>query len=95
MAIEGFMEDWDGEMVLSDIRNFKDENDFLEQAEKYVKETRGNRVPILEPQLMNVVYNSENDEHCWMAKKYAERSSFEGETITVYKSDIDYQNAED
>ncbi|EJV93613.1 Uncharacterized protein BC141101_01486 [Bacillus toyonensis] len=28
MSIKGFFEDWDGEMVLSDIRNFKGKKRF-------------------------------------------------------------------
>ena len=28
MSIKGFFEDWDGEEVLSDVRNFKDEKTF-------------------------------------------------------------------
>lgn len=93
MTIQGFMEDWDEEIVLSDIRNFKDEKDFVEQAEKYVKETRGYRVPLFAPIVMEVVYNGENEE-CWATKNYALKTGFEGETITVYKSTLDYDNAE-
>ncbi len=95
MSVEGFMEDWDGEIVLSDIRNFKDENDFLEKAEKYVEETRGYKVPLFKPTKIEVVYNPDNDEHCWMGKIFAERANFEGETITVYKSVLDYDSIQD
>ncbi|CAM3638794.1 hypothetical protein [Mesobacillus zeae] len=93
MTVHGFMEDWDGEIVLSDIHNFKDENDFSEQAEKYVKETRGYRVPLFPPVVMDIVYNGENEE-CWSSKNYALKTGFEGEIITVYRSTLDYDNAE-
>lgn len=83
----GFFEDWDGEMVLSDIRNYKDEHEFLEQAEKYVTETRGYRVPVLQPSVMDIVFNDEE----W---KPADDPDFKGEKITVYVSDLDYENAE-
>lgn len=29
MSIKGFFEDYDGEEILSDVRNFKDEKDFF------------------------------------------------------------------
>ncbi|WP_051957233.1 hypothetical protein [Bacillus sp. UNC322MFChir4.1] len=86
-VIKGFFEDGDGEMVLSDIRNFKDEKDFLEQAEKYVTETRSYRVPVLEPSVTDIVFNDEE----W---KPADDPDLEGEKITVYCSDLDYDNAE-
>ncbi|MGM7720618.1 hypothetical protein [Metabacillus sp. Hm71] len=89
-----FLEDWDGEIVLSDIRNFKDENDFLEQAEKYVKETRGYKVPLFKPLLMEIVYNGDVYDECWQSKSYAQKTGFKGEVITVYKSTLDYDNAE-
>lgn len=87
-VIKGFFEDWDGEMVLSDIRNFKDEKDFLEQAEKYVKETRGYRVPVLEPSITEIKFNDEE----WHP---ADDEDFEGEKITVYCSDLDWENSEE
>ncbi|MEW4154168.1 hypothetical protein Q0N88_30950 [Bacillus thuringiensis] len=37
-VIKGFLEDYDGLIVLSDIRNFKGEKEFVEQAEKYILE---------------------------------------------------------
>lgn len=88
MAVTGFFEDWDGEIVLSDIRNYKDSTDFLQQAEKYVTETRGYRVPVLEPSITEIIFNDEE----WQNADVAE---IEGEKITVYASDLDWENAED
>lgn len=93
MPVNGFMEDWDGEVVLSDIRNFKSENDFVQQAQIYIDETRGYHVPIMQPTTINIVYNGDLEE-CWMEKKGAIQQGFEGETITVFKSNIDWENSE-
>ena len=89
-VIKGFFEDWDGEMVLSDVRNFKDEKDFLAQAEKYVKETRGYCVPVLEPSVTEIKFNDEE----WHPVDDDEEE-FEGEKITVYCSDLDWENSEE
>lgn len=85
MTIKGFFEEYDGEIVLGDVRNFKDEKDFIEQAEKYVKETRGYRVPVLQPQVTDIKFNDEE----WQP---ADVEDFDGEKITVYCSELDYEN---
>jgi hypothetical protein len=85
MEIKGFFEDYDGEIVLGDIRSFKDEQDFIAQAEKYVKETRGYRVPVLQPQVTEIKFDDEE----W---KPADDPDFEGEKITVYCSELDFEN---
>ena len=87
-AIKGFFEDYDGEMVLSDIRNFKDDKDFMEQAQKYVDETRGQHMPLSEPVVLSIIYNNEGAEDCWKTKSDAEKINFHGEEITVYQSAI-------
>ncbi|RIJ63621.1 hypothetical protein [Rummeliibacillus sp. POC4] len=93
MTVKGFMEDWDGEIILSDTHNFKDDKDFIKQAEDYVKTTRGYKVPVLPPTLLEIVYNGEQEE-CWASKSYAMKTGFDGETLTVYRSDLDWDNAE-
>lgn len=85
--VKGFFEDYDGEMVLSDIRNFKNEDDFVEKAEDYVKETRGYRVPVLSPSITEIIFNDEE----W---RNADADEFEGEKITVYVSDLDWDKAD-
>jgi len=85
MSVKGFMEDWDGEIVISDVRNYKDANDFLEQATKYASETRGYKVPLSEPEIMTVFYNDENDEQSWSTN-----NEFNGEELSVYKSVMGY-----
>lgn len=89
MTVKGFMEDWDGEMVIGDIRNFKDEQDFLEKAKAYVYETRGYKVPVLPPTQMEVTY-SEKIGEWWIG----EREGAEGQIITVYKSDLEWENVD-
>ncbi|WP_148359640.1 hypothetical protein [Peribacillus simplex] len=90
MPVKGFFEDWDGEIVLSDVRNFKDAKDFLEKAEEYVKETRGYRVPVLNPTIDEIVFNDEE----WFPADTAENEGFEGEKITVFASDINWGKSE-
>ncbi|SCN16307.1 Uncharacterized protein BC141101_01487 [Bacillus toyonensis] len=43
-------------MILEILRAKKD---FLAQAEKYVKETRGYRVPVLEPSVTEIKFDDE------------------------------------
>jgi hypothetical protein len=85
MSVKGFFEDYDGDIVLGDIRSFNDKQDFVEQAERYVAETRGYRVPLLEPTVEDIKFNDED----W---KPADDPDFEGEKITVYVSGLDYDN---
>ncbi|MBS4221720.1 hypothetical protein [Lederbergia citrea] len=65
----------------------------VEQAERYVKETRGYRVPVLPPTLLEIVYNCEQEE-CCASENYALKTGFEGESLPVYRSDLDWENAE-
>lgn len=81
MPIIGFFEDYDGEMVLSDVRNYENGQDFVHKAEKYVKETRGYRVPVLEPSIMEIILNDE----AWRPVDDTDLE-VECETITVYVS---------
>ena len=59
MSIKGFFEDWDGKEILSDVRNFKDERDFVEQATKYVEKTRGYYVPLINVVKTVIIFNDE------------------------------------
>ena len=81
MAIKDFLEDYDGVMVLGDVRNFHDAKDFLIKAEAYVEETRGHRMPVSEPTITEIKLNEEK----WEPADVAE---FEGKVVTVYMSDI-------
>mgnify|MGYP006979254047 CR=1 FL=1 len=97
MSIKGFFEDWDGEEVLSDARNFKDEKDFLEQATKYVEETRGYHVPLINVVKTTIIFNDEewrykNDMDLW---NEVEEEKFIGEELVVYKAELDYGSVED
>lgn len=87
MTLKGFFEDWDGEIVLSDIRNYKSAEEFVERAKEYVEETRGHRIPVFPPTLTDIKYNDEE----WQPADVAE---FEGTVITVYCSYIDNDNSE-
>ncbi|EOA3906178.1 MULTISPECIES: hypothetical protein [Bacillus cereus group] len=88
MTIKCFFEDYDGEIVLSDVRNFKDADDFVKQAETYVAETRGFRIPILQPTVTDILVGEEE----W---KPEDDPDFEGKKITVYCSVIDQENSEE
>jgi len=97
MSIKGFFEDWDGEEVLSDIRNFKDEKDFLEQATKYVEETRGYHIPLINVVKTVIIFNGEewrykDDVDLW---NEVEEEKFIGEELVVYKAELDYGSVED
>ncbi|PEM06340.1 hypothetical protein CN602_03035 [Bacillus cereus] len=85
-VIKGFLEDYDGLIVLSDIRNFKGEKEFGEQAEIYILENRGHRIPVLTPQETDIIVGDEE----W---KSGDDPDIEGERITVYCSDLDWGNS--
>ncbi|MEF8682024.1 UNVERIFIED_CONTAM: hypothetical protein ORM23_18315 [Bacillus cereus] len=85
--IKGFLEDYDGMIVLGDIRNVKDEKDFVEQAEQYILENRGYRIPVLQPQVTEIIVGEEE----W---KPGDDPDMEGEKITVYCSELDRENSE-
>lgn len=77
-TVKGFMEDWDGEMVLADVRNFENEQDFLVKATKYLEDTRDNKVTLLQQvKTMEIVINN------------GEWQPYDGEKITVYASEIE------
>ncbi|MGE6620016.1 hypothetical protein [Bacillus mycoides] len=87
-VIKGFLEDYDGLIVLSDIRNFKDGEEFVEQAEKYILENRGHRIPVLQPQVTEIMIGDEE----W---KPGDDPNIEGERITVFCSELDLENSEE
>lgn len=88
-VVKGFMEDYDGEMVLGDIRNFKDELDFMKQTAKYVEETRGYMVPVLPPTKMEIMYSDLIGE--WWTE---DRVGFVGRKITVFKSELEWEDVD-
>ncbi|HHK5534975.1 TPA: hypothetical protein ACQUHH_003444 [Bacillus mobilis] len=87
-VIKGFLEDYDGLIVLSDIRNFKDGKEFVEQAEKYILENRGHRIPVLQPQVTEIIIGDEE----W---KPGDDPDIQGERITVFCSELDWENSEE
>ena len=76
-----FLEDYDGVMVLGDVRNYRDAKEFLIKAEAYVEETRGHRIPVSNPVVAEIKINEEK----WEPADVAE---FEGKILTVYMSDL-------
>lgn len=84
--VEGFFEDYDGEEVLSDIRNFKDETDFKQQASKYVEATRGYKCDLSDVTKTKIIFSGEE----WMYELTAEDEEFSGKQIEVYHSEIIY-----
>jgi hypothetical protein len=95
--IKGFFENWNGTEVLSDVRNFKDEKDFLKQATKYVGETRGCYVPLINVVKTVIIFNDEewkykDDMVLW---NEVEEEKFIGEELVVYKAELDYESIED
>ena len=76
-----FLEDYDGTIVLGDVRKFRDAKDFLAKAETYIEETRGHRMPVSEPTITEIKVNEEK----WEPADVAE---FEGKVLTVYTSDL-------
>ena len=97
MSIKGFFEDSYGEEVLSDVRNFKDEKDFLEQATKYVEKTRGYHVPLINVVKTVIIFNDDewrykDDMVLW---NEVEEEKFIGEELVVYKAELGYESIED
>jgi hypothetical protein len=91
VVLDIFYENWDGDMVLSETSNFINEEDFLEQARKYVNETRGYNVPVARENV-EVVTIIVNDEGEWHSKMIAEEDNFKGRELTVYKTDLDWDS---
>ena len=96
MVIKGFFEDYNEKEVLSDVRNFKDEKDFLKQATKYVGETRGYHVPLINVVKTVIIFNDEewrykDDMILW---NEVEEEKFIGEELMVYKAELDYESVE-
>lgn len=92
MDLKGFYEDWCGEIVLSEVSRFKDQEDFLEQAQKYFTYTRGFHVPAIKEniEIITIVVNEDEE---WYSKKSAEEEGFVGRELLVYKVDFDYEKA--
>lgn len=82
-----FFEDYDGDIILSDINNFKDEKDFVEQAEAFLLENRGYRIPVTSTAVEDILVGEEE----W---KPGDDDDFEGEKMTVYAAVLDYDNAD-
>jgi hypothetical protein len=87
----GFYEDWDGAIILQEVSSFESKVEFMEKAHKYVKHTRGYTVPVLEPVVVDIVVTSDGD---WITAEHAEEHGFKGKTLTVYKSDLDWENSD-
>lgn len=81
MTITGFLEDYDGEEILSDIRNFKNEDEFLKKAAHYFKNTRGYEASFSEITKTKIVHD--NDQ--WMYAMTADEEEFSGEEVNVYR----------
>lgn len=84
--VKGFLEDYDGQIILSDVRNFKSKKDFIEQAEKYLLKNKGCRIKVLHPCVTEILVGEEE----W---KPADDSDFKGKEITVYCADLDFESA--
>lgn len=93
MELKGFYEDWDGEIVLSEVSRFKDENDFLEQAQHYFDYTRGYHIPVNKDNV-EVIAIVVNEDEEWYTKRLAEEEGFTGRELTVYKVDFDYDKTD-
>lgn len=90
-VLDIFYQDYDGEMVLSEVANFTDEKDFLNQAQQYVNSTITQDVPLVSTkvEVVSIVANNEGE---WHSKMIADEIAFEGEELEVYKVDIDWDN---
>ncbi|AYP68294.1 hypothetical protein PQE75_gp185 [Bacillus phage vB_BcoS-136] len=90
-VLDIFYENWDGDIVLSNIHNFKSEQDFLEQAQKYVDKTRGYHIPVIttNTELITIVVNEDGE---WHSKNIADKKGFDGEEMLVYKADLDWES---
>jgi hypothetical protein len=80
-----FFEDYDGQTILSDVRNFKSKKEFVEQAEKYLLENKWNEKIVVKAHVTEILVGEEE----W---KPADDPDFEGEEITVYCAEIHSEN---
>ncbi|MBJ8030708.1 hypothetical protein [Bacillus cereus group sp. N21] len=83
--VQGFFEDYDGQIILSDVRNFKSKKEFVEQAEKYLLENKSCQETVIKPHVTNILVGEEE----W---KPADDPDFEGEEITVYCAEVHSEN---
>lgn len=90
-VLDIFYENWDGDIVLSNIHNFKNEQDFLKQAQNYLDKTRGYHVPIITHNIerIAIVVNEDGE---WHSKNIADEEGFDGEEMLVYKVDLDWES---
>ena len=93
-VLDIFYENWDGDIVLSEVTNFKNVDEFLEAAQNYVDKTRDYHVPVTKTNV-EVVTIVVNDEGEWYSKMIADEEDFAGRELTVYKTDIDYDAIHD
>ncbi|MED1023335.1 hypothetical protein [Bacillus mycoides] len=80
-----FLEDYDGQIILSDVRNFKNKKEFVEQAEKNLSENKGYPVTVFQPYTTNIIVGEEE----W---KIVDEPGFKGEETTVYCADVYSEN---
>jgi hypothetical protein len=92
-VLDIFYQDYDGEMVLSGVNNFANEQDFLNQAQLYVDATVVCHVPLIKTNV-EVVTIVVNDEGEWYSKMIADEEGFEGKELEAYKVDIDWESAD-
>ncbi|MCR2823622.1 hypothetical protein [Lederbergia panacisoli] len=78
------------EMVLSEVINFLDVDEFLNQASNDVDKTSNYVVPLIKETLttIKIVVNDDGE---WYGEAVAKSEGFEGCTLTVYKVDLDYE----
>lgn len=79
--VKGFFEDYDGQTILSDVRNFKSKKEFVEQAEKYLLENQWGEKIVVKAHVTEILVGEEE----W---KPADDPDFEGEEITVYCAEV-------
>lgn len=85
--IKGFFEDWEGEIVLSDTKNYESAQEFLKKAQEYVKDTRDEFYPIGENYRVRDILVSDD---CWRYVDDSKEGSNIGKKIEVYETDILY-----
>lgn len=81
--IKTFMEDYEGEQVLSDVRNFENETDFFEQAQAYLKDTRDSEMTLGPVETMDIVITPQGE---W--EPYTSDDQ-EGQKLKVFVAEIE------